>query len=193
MTKDNKIIIGSGGGGSKAPPPPTRTPDNLHSRQFGTFLDLISEGEIEGFATASKEGRTKGTAAYNNAALKDVFLNDTPVLRSTADSTNPQTADFNFQSVSFVPKFGEANQTKVDGIESSSSTTSVGVEPKNADGTTSGGIADSVTRRIADKSPNTNPDRIRVTISIPIMHKQKDNGDILGSSVELKIQIQYNN
>ena len=193
MTKDKKIIIGSGGGGSKAPPPPTRTPDNLHSRQFGTFLDLISEGEIEGFATASKEGRTRGTAAYNNAALKDVFLNDTPVLRSTADSTNPQTADFNFQSVSFVPKFGEANQTKVDGIESSASTTPVGVKPKNADGTISGGIADSVTRRIADKSPNINPDRIRVSISIPIMHKQKDNGDILGSSVELKIQIQYNN
>ena len=78
-----KNIIGSGGGGSPPPPPqPTRTPDTLHSRQFATFLDLISEGEIEGFATASKEGRTQGTAAYNNAALKDVFLNDTPVLKS---------------------------------------------------------------------------------------------------------------
>ena len=75
-----KIIRGSGGGGSPPPPPqPTRTPDTLHSRQFATFLDLLSEGEIEGFATASKEGRTKGTSAYNNAALKDVFLNDTPV------------------------------------------------------------------------------------------------------------------
>ena len=52
------------------PPSPTRDPDNLHSRQYATFLDLISEGEIEGFATASKEGRTKGTTAYNNAALK---------------------------------------------------------------------------------------------------------------------------
>ena len=64
------------------PPQPTREPDTLHSRQFANFLDLVSEGEIEGFATASKEGRTKGTTAYNNAALKDVFLNDTPVLRS---------------------------------------------------------------------------------------------------------------
>ena len=64
---------------------PTEQPDNLHSRQFATFLDLISEGEIEGFATASKECRTKGTTAYNNAALKDVFLNDTPVLKASAD------------------------------------------------------------------------------------------------------------
>ena len=90
-----KIIKGSGGGSPPPPPQPTRTPDTLHSRQFATFLDLVSEGEIEGFATASKEGRTKGTTAYNNAALKDVFLNDTPVLRSTADSTDPQTTDFN--------------------------------------------------------------------------------------------------
>ena len=59
-----KNIIGSGGPPSPPPPPqPTRTPDNLHSRQFSTFLYLVSEGEIEGFATASKEGRTQGTTA----------------------------------------------------------------------------------------------------------------------------------
>ena len=80
MTK--KIIRGSGGQPTPpTPPQPTRAPDTLHSRSFATLLDLISEGEIEGFATASKEGRTKGTTAYNNAALKDVFLNDTPVLK----------------------------------------------------------------------------------------------------------------
>ena len=59
-----------GGGGS----PPTITPDNLHSKQFATLLDLISEGEIEGFSSPSKEGRTKGTTAYLNAAKKDIFL-----------------------------------------------------------------------------------------------------------------------
>ena len=59
MTDAPKKIIGSGRGGRRSPPPPpqpTRAPDTLHSRQFATFLDLISEGEIEGFATASKEG-----------------------------------------------------------------------------------------------------------------------------------------
>ena len=119
MTK--KIIRGSGGGSPPPPPQPTRTPDTLHSRQFATFLDLISEGEIEGFASASKEGLTKGTTAYNNAALKDVFLNDTPVLRSNANSASPTDVDFNFKDVDFTPRFGTSNLTKIAGIESSSS------------------------------------------------------------------------
>ena len=121
-----KPIQGSGGRRRPSPPPPpVRTPDTLHSRQFATFLDLISEGEIEGFASASKEGLTQGTTAYNNAALKDVFLNDTPILKSTANSANPATSDFNFQDVTFKPRFGTSNQTKISGIESSSSITVV--------------------------------------------------------------------
>ena len=75
MTDEKKIIRGSGGGGRpKPPPPPYRAPDTLHSRQFATVQDLISEGEIEGFATPSKANITDRTSdAYNNAALKDVF------------------------------------------------------------------------------------------------------------------------
>ena len=175
-----KIIRGSGGPPSPPPPrQPTRTPDTLHSRQFATFLDLISEGEIEGFASASKEGRTKGTTAYNNAALKDVFLNDTPVLRSTADSTSPATTDFNFQDVSFEPRFGTSNQTKIPGIESSSSVTSVGVEVAQAS---------PVTRQIT----NSNVDAVNVTITFPQIQKATNEGDLLGSTVQLKISVQYN-
>ena len=178
MTK--KIIRGSGGGGSPPPPPqPTRTPDTLHSRQFATFLDLLSEGEIEGFATASKEGRTKGTSAYNNAALKDVFLNDTPVLKASANSASPVTTDFNFQDVTFNPRFGTANQTKVEGIESSSSVTSVGVNVTQST---------PVTRQIS----NTNVDAVNVTISFPQLQKATDKGDLLGTTVQLKISVQYN-
>ena len=181
MIEEKYPIKGSGGGGSPppAPPQPTREPDTLHSRQFATFLDLVSEGEIEGFATASKEGRTKGTTAYNNAALKDVFLNDTPVLRSTADSTDPQTVDFNFQDVKFTPRFGTGDQTKIPGIESSVSTTSVGVEVT---------ASTPVTRQIT----NTNVDAVKVSITFPQLQKATDNGDLLGSSVQLKIAIQYN-
>ena len=60
MTDNKKIIRGAfGGGGSPSPPPqPVKTPDTLHSKQFVTFLDLISEGEIEGSASASKDGIT---------------------------------------------------------------------------------------------------------------------------------------
>jgi len=179
MTDAPKNIIGSGGGSPPPPPQPTRTPDTLHSRQFATFLDLISEGEIEGFASASKEGRTQGTAAYNNAALKDVFLNDTPVLKSTADSTNPATTDFNFQDVTFNPRFGTSGQTKVEGIESSSSITAVGVTVTQSS---------PVTRQIT----NSNVDAANITITFPQIQKATDKGDLLGSSVSLKIAVQYN-
>ena len=128
MTDQRKIIRGSKGGSPSPPRQPTRTPDTLHSEQFATFLDLISEGEIEGSASASKAGITdKTSTAYRNSYLKDVFLNDTPVLQAPASSSNPTDSDFNFQNVTFTPRFGTANQTKVDGIESSSSITPVGV------------------------------------------------------------------
>jgi len=179
MTDAPKNIIGSGGGSPPPPPQPTRTPDTLHSRQFATFLDLISEGEIEGFATASKEGLTKGTTAYNNAALKDVFLNDTPVLKATATSASPTTTDFNFQDVTFNPRFGTSDQIKVEGIESSSSITAVGVTVTQSS---------PVTRQIT----NSNVDAINVTITVPQLQKATDKGDLLGSSISLKIAVQYN-
>ena len=78
----SKLIKGSGGGGGGgSPDPPYRAPDTLHSRSFATVQDLISEGEIEGFATPSKAGITNRTSSeYKNASFKDVFLNDTPIL-----------------------------------------------------------------------------------------------------------------
>ena len=179
MTDAPKNIIGSGGGSPPPPPQPTRTPDTLHSRQFATFLDLISEGEIEGFASASKEGLTKGTTAYNNAALKDVFLNDTPVLKATATSASPTATDFNFQDVTFNPRFGTSDQTKVEGIESSSSITAVGVTVTQST---------PVTRQIT----NSNVDAANITITFPQIQKATDKGDLLGSSVSLKIAVQYN-
>ena len=181
MTDKRKIIRGSGGGGSPPPPrQPTRTPDTLHSKQFATFLDLISEGEIEGSATASKEGITDRTStAYVNAYLKDVFLNDTPVLKASANSSNPADLDFNFQNVTFTPRFGTANQTKIDGIESSSSITPVGVTVT---------AASPVTRQIT----NTDVDRVKVSITFPQIQKATTDGDLLGSTVQLKIAVQYN-
>ena len=175
-----KIIRGAGSPPPpSAPPQPTRTPDTLHSRQFATLLDLISEGEIEGFASASKAGLTKGTTAYNNASLKDVFLNDTAVLRDRADNSNPATTDFNFQDITFDPRFGTSNQTHVNGIESSESIQNVGVNVTK----------DSpVTRTIT----NTDVDAVKVTVTFPQIQVATDKGDLLGSSVLLQVLIQYN-
>ena len=61
MIEDNKFIAGSGGGGGKGGggDPPTIAEDNLHSKQFATLLDLISEGEIEGFLVLQKKVELK--------------------------------------------------------------------------------------------------------------------------------------
>ena len=174
----DKIIRGSGGP-PPPPPKPTRAPDTLNSRQFATIQDLLSEGEIEGFATPSKQGISKGSIEYHNASLKDIFLNDTPILNASANNTNPGTADFNFQNVGFTPRFGTSNQEHIPGIESSQSLTNVGVTVTNSS---------PVTRQIT----NTNVDAAKVTITFPQLQKATDEGDLLGSSVQLKIQIQYN-
>ena len=191
MTYNGKIIQGSGGGGgSKTPDPPYRAPDSLHSRSFATIQDLISEGEIEGFASASKEGLTKGTTAYDNASLKDVFLDDTPILSATANSANPVDGDFNFQDVTFKSKFGTSNQTAMSGIpEESRSPIAVAVIVQNADGTDSGGLTGAVTRQIT----NTNVDAVIVTLTWPVLQRFEDNGDINGDSVSYKIQLEHDN
>ena len=184
MTKQNKIIQGAGGGGNRQPPPPYRAPDTLHSRQFATVQDLISEGEIEGFATPSREGITDRTStAYNNAAKKDVFLDDTPVLRSSASNTSPETDDFNFQDVTLKTKFGESNQTAMSGIpnldESRSPTAvNVTVEQSNASG---------VVRQIS----NTDVDAVIVTLTWNQIQVAEEDGDLRGDTVQYSINVQY--
>ncbi len=181
MTDEPKLIKGSGGFFAPKPPPaPYRAPDTLHSRSFATIQDLISEGEIEGFATASKEGRTKGTAAYLEAAKKDVFLDDTPVLEASADSTNPQAVDFNFADVGFDTRFGTSSQTALPGIPAETrSPTAVAVTV-----TTSA----SVTRQIT----NTDVNAVIVTLTWPQIQVAEDDGDVRGDTIEYKIQVQYN-
>ena len=179
MTDETKFIKGAGGSTRKQPPPPYRAPDTLHSRSFVTVQDLISEGEIEGFASASKEGLTKGTTAYDNASLKDVFLDDTPILAADATSASPADADFNFQDVTFKSKFGTGNQTAMSGIPAESrSPTAVGVEV-----TTSA----PVTRQIT----NTDVDAVVVTLTWPQIQVLEDDGDIRGDTVAYKIQVQH--
>ena len=175
-----KYIKGSGGGKPQGARKPIRDPDNLNSRQFATIQDLLSEGEIEGFASASKAGLTKGTTAYDNASLKDVFLDDTPILNSTADNSSPADTDFNFQDVTFTSRFGTGDQTAMSGIPAESrSPTGV-----NTTVTTSS----PVTRQIT----NTDVDAVVITLTWPQIQIFEDDGDIHGDTIEYKIQVQYN-
>ena len=182
MIEDNKFIAGSGGGGGKGGggDPPTIAEDNLHSKQFATLLDLISEGEIEGFSSPSKEGRTKGTTAYKNAAKKDIFLDDTPILASTADSTDPQGVDFNHQNVDLDIRFGTDPQAKMSKVSGSASLFSVGVKVENGS---------PITRQLTN---NSDLDAVKITITVPILQVIESDGDVVGSLVSFDIQLQYN-
>ena len=188
-----KQIIGAGGGGGgqqqvqqqvitqQAAAPASRTPtreaDNLASTAYANILDLISEGEIEGFPSA--RAYTRGTDNYNLALLKDVYFNNTPVLRSGADVTSLSTSDYNFTGVTVKPRYGTNAQTYIDGFDAVEDIKSVNVEVKN-------GVP--VTRQITD----TNVDAVRVTISIPRLERATNEGDVLGTSVSLDIEVQYN-
>ena len=176
----DKIIRGAGGP-PPTPPPPFRAPDTLNSRQFASIQDLISEGEIEGFATPSKAGLTKGTTAYNNAALKDIFLNDTSILNANASNTNPQTADFNFQNVGFTPRFGTGNQSHITGIQQSQSPLA-GFGPVLCS-KSGGGVS---------RDLPVGKDAVKITVTFSAIQKATDEGDLLGSSVELKISLKVN-
>jgi len=152
--------------------------DALSSKQFATIVDVLSEGEIEGFPSAA--AFTKGTANYNTAALKDVFLGKTPVLRASADPTNTQATDFNFQDVEFEPRFGTSNQTFISGIANIESETNVGSKVEN--GTP-------ISRQIT----NSNINAVRVTLRFNGLQTFETNGDVNGATVELTIKIIQNN
>ena len=174
-------IRGSGGGSPPKPDPPTIAKDNLNSKEFATVLDLLSEGEIEGFATASKENRNKGTTNYLNAAKKDIFVDNTPLLRAKADSANPSKSDFSYQNVEFDARFGEGNQAKMDGVKGTENTINVNIETQK-------GVF-----HPAPPVTDTEVDRIRVILMTPRLQRQTDKGDIKGSKITYKIFVSYNN
>ncbi len=145
--------------------------DSLASKQFQLLIDLISEGIISGFPSATG---SQGSTEYNTSALKDVFLNGTQVLQQAA-GTSPSDVDFNFRNITFEPRFGTSSQTAIAGISASESETAVGVTV----------TADTpVSRSITD----TNVDAVRVTIAFPQLQKFEDDGDINGAEVALTIQ-----
>lgn len=101
--------------------------------------------------------------------LKGVYLNNTPVIDSSGNSNvNGMTA----QWVS-----GTLEQPALDGFSSSSSETPVGIEVRKST---------PVTRTITSR----NIDRIRLTFGTQALVEVKDNGDRVGTSVDLQIQIQ---
>ena len=156
---------------------PTLPSEVLGSKQFATFIDVLGEGEIEGFPTASEY--TRGSNNYNLAALKDVYLNKTPILKKTANVESLQDTDYNFKDVQFTPRYGTSSQTFIGGINNIETEYSV-----NTAVTYSTSIARTLTSNI---------DAVRVTISVPRLQKIENDGSISGLTTRVTIQITDNN
>jgi predicted phage tail protein len=175
-------IYGAGGGGKGkgggAFRKSTEAKDNLDSTAYAKIVEILSEGEIEGFATPSRLGLTQGTTQYMNASMKDIYFNKTRLLNATADNTLPQESDFNFQNVTVVTKFGTQSQAYVPGFDAIEEEISVGQDVV---------LATPVVKTIID----TNVNAVRLTLSVPLLQKVLDNGDIVGTSLSLAIAVRY--
>ena len=162
---ENRIIIN-----------PDLPSDALSSKQFNTIIDVISEGLIEGSATASKNGITDITSTeYKNSFLKDIFLNKNQILQEAASVTNPTDSDFNYKNVETDFRLGSSTQSFIGGITAT--------EAENIIGTTVT-TSNPVTHTVSSGTI----DAVRVTIRFPTLQFFADNGDINGTSVNLKIK-----
>jgi predicted phage tail protein len=105
------------------------TADTLASKQYATFIDLLSEGEIEGFPSA--KAYAQGTTNYNNAALQDIFLNGTSIVRQGANPAALNTYDYNYQGVTLYPRYGTQNQDAINQAIEDEQTVGVGYIVRN--------------------------------------------------------------
>ena len=161
-------------------------PDSLNTRQIARIVDLLSEGKIAGFPSAIDAGLDfdSNSVAYNVAALKDVFFNNTPILQSNATVTSSTTlsdvqqfCNFDVSEANFETRLGRQNQPVTEIIEQEGNVSygwanqqefSVNTEVPKADAT---GQSDGtyvangtpVTRTITD----TNVTAVRITVGTP--------------------------
>lgn len=164
---------GKGGGGSYTP---KTAKDSLNSSAVVRIVELIGEGEIEGFPSARTY--TQSDPNYYIAALKDIYFDKTPVLNKSANLSALSSGDYNFQNVSLNVRFGTNNQTYIAGFPTAENEVGVGVQVKKNT---------PITRTIND--PDV--DRVRVTITVEALQRITKKGDIKGTSLSYKIQASY--
>ena len=103
---------------------------------------------------------------------KSIFLEDTPL--QNADGS------FNFDNFAVAVNHGTQGQSPIEDATSGVQVeVPVGVEVTNSS---------PVTRTVT----NTEVDQVRITITIPSLQVFTDEGDIVGNSVEIQVQVQYN-
>jgi len=160
-------ISGSGG----APPTPKAykpkvAKDSLDSVQYVKVLDLLGEGEIEGFPT--------------DHPLKSIYFDGTPIMRASADPDNLKDEDYNFKDIEYSIRYGTSNQQYVNGFAA--------VERENSVGYKFTEDSDQYTITITD----VNVDAIRIINTWERLEKYQDNGDIVNWSAYWEVDVSYN-
>lgn len=165
-----KNLIGYGGGksGDGAARAPVESPNTLISPSFARVVDLLCEGEIEGFVGADPAAPT--------SLLKSVYLNGVPVVNADGSSNYPGVAAY------FVP--GTQHQEYIPGFADVESEISVAQEVTHAT---------PIVRSVSDPTV----DAVIVTIEIPqLYHVDNDGspptGDMLPTMVQIAIDVQSN-
>lgn len=159
-------VSGSGGGKSPKQYKPKTKPDTLDSTQYLQCIDLLSEGEIEGFPS--------------DHPMKDIYLDGTPLMRASANVNAIVASDYNFPSVGIAIAYGTGNQAPIPGFSTVEKETSVGVD-----------ITESytpVTRTITD----TNVNAVRFTLTWPRLERYTDKGDTLEARIAWEVLLSYN-
>jgi predicted phage tail protein len=139
----------------------------LFQLALGIGQDALQSIQFASVLDLLSEGEIQGL----DNGLKSVFLDNTPVVSSSGAN--------NFTGYTTEFKTGTQAQTYIAGTQGIESETGVNVEAT---------ASTSVTRSITD----TNVDRVRVTIQLPSLQEIRDDGNIIGFSVNIKFQVQYN-
>lgn len=106
MTTKKKKYIEGAGGGSKNPRTPVEAPNTLQSRSTIKLQEILSEGEIKGWATTDP--------------LQSIFLDDTVVKAASGG--------FNYPAVAYDFRSGTETQTYMPGFSGVESAVVVNVE-----------------------------------------------------------------
>lgn len=110
------------------------------------------------------EGEIKGLVN----GVKSVYLNKTPIQNAEGD--------YNFKNLKARGRIGVAAQSVMHGFNASEKEVSVGVEVKKAN---------SITRTVNDEKVT----RLRITVGVKALFEQKDNGDTVGTRVDLSVGV----
>ena len=184
--KDLISGYGSGKGGRS----PENAEDSLNSEAIGAVLDLISEGEIQGFATPFEQSLTAGTPEFKCNEFKDIFFNKTPLVKPTGSiqhalfdsGANVDLGDNSIQTQTLNINFNVNDIVRFDIINSSTGNAGTGTLPAGLSANTDYFIVeyDNSTKRmklslerggevvdITDKGTLSSPNFFRVKHQIP--------------------------